>query len=86
LEDHGKATVFWVEVRDLSLADVNLAIIDLQQSCQNVEQSCLTAAGGPKKYHEFAAIDFEIELLENGRRAVFLRNVAEFDSWHGLTF
>ena len=82
LKDHGEAAVLRVEKSDVAVADQHLALADLEEAGEDVEKRGLAAAGRAEQDDELALLDLEVEVGDDGERAVLLDDVPEFDGRH----
>lgn len=71
-----------IEVGDVAAVDQNGAVIDLEETGEQVEERGLAAARRPEENQERAVLDGEVEPFEDGERAIALDDVPELDGGH----
>ena len=66
LEDHRDVAVLGRRVRDVAVADEDLAVVDLLQPGEHPQGGRLAAPRGPDEHHELAVVDLEVDAWHGG--------------------
>jgi hypothetical protein len=86
LEDHRDVAVLRRDVRDVLLADVDVAVVDLFEAGEHPQGGRLAAPGRADEDEELTVRDVEAEGVHRGTRATGVETgrVVESDRSHGL--
>ena len=86
LEHHGDVAVFRIEIIHQLVANVDIAVRDLDQSRHQVQGRRFSAAGWADQRHELAILDREGHIVDRHNLAVGLDQIVQHHLGHGSSF